>query len=346
MTFIVLGILAISLIAFIHEFGHFCAAKLLGLPVEEFFLGLPGPKIFSFRIGETTYGISWILFGGYVKIRGEFEEAENKDDKTFFSQPAWKKIIIVLAGPFMNYLLAVVIFSFFLTHTYVLTTTIREVLPGTVAEKAGIQPGDKILAVDGRKVSEWSELVLIIRDKPGEKVTLEVLRGGERIKFNLKVGKKEGHGFIGISPKVIEERRSYPQALLYSFWITAVSAYNMVKLIIYFIAQGKFLKYAAGPVGGVAITAEVAKMGWQAYANIVAALSLVIGVVNLIPILPADGGRLLLHIFEGITRKRIKPERLAFLQTIGFVLFGMLFIYLLFQDITRLYTGSWKELVP
>jgi|Deesub1362A_J573_1020465.scaffolds.fasta_scaffold02113_5 regulator of sigma E protease len=344
--FIILGILALSIIAFVHEFGHFLAAKLLGLSVEEFFIGLPGPKIFSFKIGETRYGVSWILFGGYVRIRGEFGEEGKEKGKSFYSQPTWKKSIIVLAGPFMNYLLAVLIFSFFLTHIYLFTTTIQEVLPNSVAEKAGIKPGDKVISIDGRKISEWSELVLLVRDKPNEEVSLEVLRGDKRMLFYLRLGEKEGHGFLGISPKVVEQKRSYPQALLYSFWMTAVSAFNMVKLLIYFISQGKLLKYAAGPVGGVAITAEVAKMGWEAYANIVAALSLIIGVVNLIPILPADGGRLLLHVFEGITRRRVKPERLAFLQALGFALFGALFIYLLFQDITRIYTGSLKELVP
>jgi regulator of sigma E protease len=346
--FIFLGVMAIGIVAFVHELGHFLGAKLVGVPVEEFFLGLPGPRIFSVKSGETTYGITWILVGGYNKLFGEMgEEIDEKNkSKAFYYQPTWKKLFIVFAGPFMNYLLAVLIFSFFLMQTAALTTVIDKVLPGTAAEKAGLRAGDKILMIDQKKVRQWADLVLTVKERPGEKVTLQVDRSGEKLKINVVLGKEKGQGFLGVAPKVIEKRRTYPEALLSSFIHTGLFVYTMGYALVDIAKQGNLLKYSAGPVGAVYLTAEVAKRGWQDYFFILAAISLMIGVVNLLPILPTDGGRLLLHFWEGIRGERVNPQKLAFLQTIGFLLFGLLFIYLIYYDIFRIFTGAFRELIP
>ncbi len=346
--FIFLGVLAIGIVAFIHELGHFLGAKLVGVPVEEFFLGLPGPRIFSWKRGETTYGITWILVGGYNKLFGEMGEEVDEENKSkaFYYQPTWKKLVIVFAGPFMNYLLAVFIFSFFLMQTATLTTVIDSVLPGTAAEKAGLKAGDKVLMLDKRKVRQWADLVLAVKERPGEKITLLVERSGKELKINLVLGKEKGQGFLGVAPRVIEERRTYPEALASSFIHTGSFVYSMAYIVVEIARQGNFLKYSAGPVGAVYLTAEVAKRGWEDYFFILAAISLMIGLVNLFPLLPTDGGRLILHFWEGLRGKRVDPNKVAFLQAIGFLVFGFLFIYLFYYDIIRIFTGAFRELIP
>lgn len=345
---IFLGIMAIGIVAFVHELGHFLGAKLVGVPVEEFFLGLPGPRIFSWKRGGTTYGITWILIGGYNKLFGELgEEIEEKDkSKAFYYQPAWKKLVIVFAGPLMNYLLAVFIFSFFLMQTATVTTVIGEVLPGTAAEKAGLKAGDKVLMIDHEKVRQWADLIFKVKSRPGGKITLLVERLGKEVKVNVVLGREKRKGFLGVSPTVIEERKPYLEALLSSFIHTSLFVYSMTYLVVEIARQGDLLKYSAGPVGAVYLTAELAKRGWQDYFFILAAISLMIGVANLIPILPTDGGRLILHFWEGIRGERVDPQKVAFLQTIGFLFFGLVFIYLIYYDIFRIFTGTFRELIP
>jgi regulator of sigma E protease len=166
-------IILLSILIFVHEFGHFIAARIAGVGVLKFSLGF-GPKIIGKKIGETEYALSWIPLGGFVKLLGESgnEELPPEDEKrSFFKQPVWKRMLIVLAGPVFNFLLAIVIFTIvFMYGLPNLTANIGEVQKDSAAFEAGMMNGDKIITLDGRKIILWEEIKPIIADSKGKEI--------------------------------------------------------------------------------------------------------------------------------------------------------------------------------
>ena len=175
-------IVLLGILIFVHELGHFLAARIGGVGVLKFSLGF-GPKIFGKKIGETEYVLSWIPLGGFVKFLGESgtEELPPEDEKrSFYKQPTWKRLLIVLAGPVFNFLLAIVIF--FIVYMYGLPTllpVIGEMSADSAAASAGIVSGDKIIALNDKKVTYWDEIRPIIAESEGNEVKVLLQRGNE-----------------------------------------------------------------------------------------------------------------------------------------------------------------------
>jgi regulator of sigma E protease len=200
-SLVLIAITALSFLVLIHEFGHFIVAKMTGVKVNEFNLGF-GPKIFHRQIGETTYGVSIILAGGYVKMAGMgFEEEVSPEDepRSFAAQPVWKRISVVAAGPLMNLFLGIFLFWFLFLVIGVpfFPNIVDTVQAGSPAYKAGIRTGDKIISVAGHSVSKADEIIELVKTRPQEKVTIQAVRDGNEIVFKPTLGKwheKEGFG--------------------------------------------------------------------------------------------------------------------------------------------------------
>lgn len=196
LTTIFYFVITIGILVFIHEFGHFAAAKLTGMRVDRFSIGFP-PRAFGKQIGDTDYCVSWIPIGGYVKIAGMIDESFDTEFTQrepqpweFRAKPLWARVFVISAGVIMNVLLAVAIFwgiNYANGKLLRETTEIGSVVPGSAAQAAGLQAGDRILFVNGQPVSHWDEIhTRIYFDNIGEKVTLDLLRDGERLSVSMR----------------------------------------------------------------------------------------------------------------------------------------------------------------
>jgi regulator of sigma E protease len=205
-------VILLGILIFVHELGHFSVARACGIGVEKFSLGF-GRKIIGKKIGETEYVLSWIPLGGYVKLLGDTdtEGLSPEDEKrAFLAQPPWKRLLIVLAGPFSNFLLAVIIFSIvFVYGVPNLAPVVGIVQPGSAAQIAGITTGDRITSIDGRKINYWTQIEKIVQDSKGREITITASRGAEEQTFTARpvlssikniFGKEEPLYRLGIAP--------------------------------------------------------------------------------------------------------------------------------------------------
>ncbi len=337
------AIFGLGLIVFVHEFGHFISAKLLGVKVEEFMLGLPGPKIFTLKRRETIYGVTIVPFGGYVKLAGEFGDQVSKKErkKAFFNQPLWKKLFIIFSGPLMNFILPIFLIAIlFIQGVDTPSTTIGRVLSKTPAEKIGLKSGDKIVKIAGKQVNSWDDIIKIIRSSPLKKIKVEVKRDGKLLRFFPILSKRETFGFLGIESKLVKERVGVFVALVKGIGVTVTFTIKICQLLYKVIAENLFFKVASGPIGIAVETARAVRMGFDVYFYILAFISLNVMVVNLLPFPPLDGGRLFLLVLEGIRKKPIKAEKMAFIQLVGLALFLFLMLYLITADLQRY--GLWR----
>ena len=207
-------LILIGVLVWVHEFGHFLFAKLFGVKVETFSLGF-GPSIVQKRWGETVYQIALLPLGGYVKLYGEEDGEEvRKDPLSFYSKPPWQRILIAFGGPLFNFLFAVLVFWIVLLKPqevplYITQPPVVEkVVPYSLAEKIGLKPGDRIVAVDGQKVQSWEQLDKILRWKVGKEVELTVERNGKTLNLKVKLGfdiLKKGLGVEPYLPPVVGE---------------------------------------------------------------------------------------------------------------------------------------------
>ena len=343
-------IILLSVLIFVHELGHFLAARIADVGVLKFSLGF-GPKIIGKKIGETEYVLSLIPLGGFVKLLGESgnEELSPEDEKrSFFKQARWKRMLIILAGPVFNFFLALVIFVIvFIYGLPNLTAVVGEVQRESAAFEAGMMNSDKIIAIDGHKIVFWEEIKPIITESKGKEMEVIVERGAEKksllIKPRLSKSKnifgEDVHAYlIGISPagNIIIERKNPWDAIIAS----ANKTWEISKLTI--ISVVKMLEGVISPrtLGGPIFIAQVAgaqvKEGIIPFILFMAILSINLGVINLFPIPVLDGGHIFFYLIEIVTRREISVKMKEISQQIGFVILLMLMLFVIFIDIERL----------
>ncbi|MCX7832405.1 MAG: RIP metalloprotease RseP [Actinobacteria bacterium] len=333
--------LGVAILILAHEFGHFLIARIFRIRVEEFVIGLPGPKIIKFKKGDTVYGISAIPFGGYVRLYGEFEDPNDpnlsQNPESFIHKPWYVQALVVAAGAFFNFLIAILIFAIMFVYGVpgYPTTTIDKVIPQSPAEKAGIQPGDKILRIDSMKVREWQDISDFVSKNPNRQVELIIKRNDKEIRIRATIGEKNNKGFLGVQSKTTVKRLSPFSALLESTKLTAGMLVTFVKLLFSEAFKGDLLKQSTGPVGIVVETSRAVKVGFDFYLFLIGLISINLGLVNLLPIPPLDGGRIVIIFLERAIKKKIPQNALALIQLFGILLFAYLMIYLLISDIQR-----------
>ncbi|ACX51735.1 membrane-associated zinc metalloprotease [Ammonifex degensii KC4] len=345
---IVLTILAVifvfGLIIFIHEAGHFLAARLVGVGVYEFSLGF-GPRLGGFKRHKTEYNLRLVPLGGYVRLVGmDPEDKEREAPYSFARKPVWSRMLVILAGPFMNFFLAVLMLAivFFWQGIPVATTRIAEVLPHYPAAAAGFKPGDRIVAIDGQPVNSWKEIAKIIGSGPSQERTITVERDGKFINLVVSPQPDEtGKNKIGIVPVVVTEH----PGLLGSLKQGVVATANMIKLIFLFL--GHLLLHQApadigGPVRIAVETGKVAQMGLSPLLQFTAFLSINVGFFNLLPIPALDGARFLFLLWEGVTRRPLDPKKENLVHLVGFALLLFLIVVITYRDLLHLTGGMGK----
>ncbi|MCD6232305.1 RIP metalloprotease RseP [Candidatus Aerophobetes bacterium] len=336
-------ILVFFLLIFPHELGHFLLAKIWNIRVDKFSLGM-GPKLFSFKRGETEYLISWLPIGGYVKIAG-MQPGEENVERGFQKQSLGRRILVLLAGSFANYLVAIILFTLIFMVGFwtfqVDIPIIGEVKDGSPAALANLTPGDKILKINGKKIGKWEDIAMTIEEnKEEETLTLEIQREKEIFTvtltpaFDPDLNKK----VIGITPLKVFKRCNPLVALIEgakeSFMITGLIFISIGGMI-----TGKVPLEFAGPVGIVQFVRESAHLGVISLLSLAAFLSINLALFNLFPIPVLDGGRLFLLLLEKIRGKALGLEKEAIINYIGFIIIIFLFFLVTYQDILRIMGG-------
>jgi len=350
MIFVGATILVLGILIFVHELGHFLAAKSVGIKVEKFSLGFP-PKMLSKKIGETEYMISWVPLGGYVKMAGENPEEESTQGKPweFMSKTVWQRAKVISAGPLMNFLLAVFIFWGLLffegqREIYPEKTVIGVVEEGGPAENAGMKPGDEIISVGGEKVSNFEEMAEIIYSHVEEPVVVEWIRDEERFKkeivtkkekvVNIK-GETEYVGKIGIGPSYSEIKlglfEAFWEGLLFALFILWVT----IKFVVSLILGQASLKLVGGPIFIAQTAGETAKMGFSNLLSFMGVLSINLALVNILPIPILDGGHLVFLLIEKIKGRPLSVKQRALMQQIGMAFLFALVILVTYNDLVR-----------
>ena len=328
-------VLIFGLIVFIHEFGHFITAKLFGVTVHEFAIGM-GPKLLGKQWKDTYYSIRLIPMGGYVKMEGE-DEASDKEG-SFSSKKPWQRFIILFAGALMNLILG---FSLLVTYnavdpnlTAIPTMEVVEVMEGMGAKSAGILPGDTILKVDGSRIDTQLDLNMVLQGK--ESVSVLVKRGDEKLNITVPLTVQDSRVYLGFVRQTKE--KTFWNLVSYSYFET----FSVIKLT-YQSFFGMFtgsvsVDQMSGPVGIVSEIGNAVKSGFLDVLFMALLISLNLGVVNLLPLQALDGGRIVFVLWEWITRKKIKPEHEGIIHFIGFMLLIVFMLYITKNDIVRLFT--------
>lgn len=340
-------IFTFGLVIFVHELGHFILARRTGVKVEKFSLGF-GPEIFGWTRGETRYSLAIIPLGGFVKMAGEdLDEIQGKPGE-FYSQPWYKRILIVLAGPVMNCLLAVVFFSavlYFWGQTRPNPEpVIGQVLEDSPAKLAGFQARDRVLSIDNRAISQWGDVSDIIHQNPGKELNIKILRQGKELVLQVtpERNKELAVGMIGVAPDVITEKVGLIKSLLGGvellfFWILLFL--KTIGLMLFKVIKPEL----AGPIGIGKIIAQAVKSGWQDLFYLIALINANIGLLNLLPIPVLDGGHIMFFTLEGITRKPLNKQMIKIANIIGISLLLSLLLFATYSDILRWRQGFWKS---
>lgn len=328
---IIIAIIMICILIFVHELGHFIAAKACGVKVNEFALGM-GPAIIKKQKGETLYSLRAIPIGGFCAMEGEDEESE--DERAFNNKPAWKKAVILVAGAGMNLVMAVVLM---IVVTYSMgfpTLTVSQVSEGSPAATAGITAGDKITEVDGKVIDDWYAFTdEIEKSKEGKTLELTVERDGKELAFSTVPQKDEnGRYIIGVysqyEKNALRSIVKGPEAT----WDMTKSMYSILKQLVTGDVSTKDL---SGPVGIVYMVDKSVSEGFVTFLYFTAMMSLNLAVVNLLPFPALDGGRLIFVIIRKITGKAITDRMESIVHMVGMALLLLLMIYVTWNDILK-----------
>ena len=344
------AVIGLGLLIVFHEFGHFLFAKLSGVGVLTFSVGF-GPKLWKKKVGETEYALSAFPLGGYVKMVGEDpdEQVEQADiERSFAHKSLTKRIAIVAAGPVFNLMLAVLllmlVFSFH--GVPVMSTQVSGVEKGSPAETAGLQKGDRIVAIDGVPVQEWEELSTRIKGSGGKPLDLQVRRGEEIVNLTAQPRQQEGRTIfgerkddwmIGISSQVTIEKGNPGLAIVRAFYQTYEYA-KITLLAFYKMILGDVSpRNIGGPILIAQMAGEQAQEGLGSFLAFLAVLSINLGVLNLLPVPVLDGGHLLFFFIEAVIRKPVSVKYREMAQQVGICLLALLMVYAFYNDILRFF---------
>jgi regulator of sigma E protease len=350
MTTVLATIFVLGVLIFFHELGHFLVAKRSGIRVERFSLGFP-PKMIGKKIGDTEYCISWIPLGGYVKMAGEDPDeakVEGKPDE-FSSKPVSVRALVVAAGPVMNFLLAIFIFwSIFFFRgdrlAHFDSTEVGSVAAGDPADKAGIQVGDRIVAVNGVEVDSFLQMARLIYRHVEEPVEIKWVRDGRQFSAQITTfkdhevdenGEMKDVGKIGIGPSYTTVKvgffKSIASATDMAWFILVESA----KFIIGFFTGTSSVKLLGGPLFIAQTAGETARSGFISLLSFMALLSVNLSLINILPIPVLDGGHLLFLGIEKVKGTPLSLKQRATMQQIGLALLLLLIILVTYNDLLR-----------
>jgi regulator of sigma E protease len=337
--FVTLGILV-----FVHEMGHFLAAKSVGVTVDEFAFGF-GPKLVTLlRRGGTDYTIRALPLGGFVSMAG-MQPEDVAVPNGLMSKPAWARAWVFLAGPLMNVILAFLVLCSMGMVTGVpeeQSTQVFQVVPGSEAERIGLRTGDFILAIDGVPMKNGPQIIEVIKSHPGRQIVVTWKHGSETRTVSATPrpeaevpGKPKIVGRLGFQPGVTYKRLPFRQSV-----VAGVKIVGNIFISLRDITQhGKLKDAVGGPVSMLRITQMNAKVDPANQYGMVGQLSLSLAIFNLLPIPVLDGGHLFILMIEVLRRRRLGPEAHRVATAMGLVVIGVLFVFLMYSDVSKWVTG-------
>lgn len=354
-------ILVLGVLIFVHELGHFLVAKWTGVTVLRFSFGF-GPRLVGFKRGDTDYCLSLIPLGGYVKMLGEERDEEITEEQragSFSVQPLAKRSAIVFAGPLSNFLLAIVIFTlvYALSGIPQMTADIGTVNPGSPAEQAGLQPGDKVLAINGKPITFWEELSKTIEASGEKPMALDVQRGDERILISVTAavsevpnlfGEKIRRAVIGVTAsgkfivRQVDPINAFQESLIQTAHLSKLFLMTIVKMVEGVVS----LKTLGGPILIAQMAGQQASEGMLNLVYFIALISVNLAVLNLLPIPVLDGGHLLFFFLEALIGRPIETSKIELAQKLGMVVLLVLMVFVFYNDIMRLIPGQKPDFMP
>ena len=341
---ILLALLFFSLMIIFHEFGHFITARIFGVGVKEFAVGM-GPKIASrtSKKSGTAYSLRLLPIGGFVSLVGEDEEVE--DESSLVKKPWWQRFIVLSAGSFMNIVTAIVAMFILLSITpYYPSTHIADregysVIADSVLSEYGVQDRDKIVEINGEKMKVWQDVSYKIMIDGTEPLDITIERDGEEIllenvQFKTDVADGITIGVVDFAPLYV--KRSF-KSLVYEAFYQSFSTVKMIYSSLIDLVTGRYgLEAVSGPVGTVNVIAETAEQGFLSLLYLFVFISMNLGIFNLLPFPALDGGRLVFVIIEAIRRKPIPPEKEGIVHAVGMVILLIFMAVVVVSDILKL----------
>ncbi|MBP7056820.1 MAG: RIP metalloprotease RseP [Candidatus Omnitrophica bacterium] len=338
----------LSVLVLVHEFGHFIAAKKVGVRVEKFSFGF-GPKIIGIKRGDTEYLISLIPLGGYVKMAGDDPSEELKHKPwEFLSRSVFDRFNIIFAGPALNYLLAFIVFSIiFMFGSPTMTAEVGGLIKDYPAEKGGVLVGDKIQAVDDVPVKYWEDMTAMIHKHGKDKIKLSIDRGGKEFQLELEpviretkdiFGRQSRIALVGISPSQSIENVRYGFAE--SLWMGArklvqLTAITYKALWSMVIGQLSVKESMTGPIGIFMITGQAAKMGFIYILHLMGILSASLAIFNLLPLPILDGGHIIFLALEKLRGKPLSLKAQEAVANVGITFLILLTVFIFYNDIMK-----------
>lgn len=326
---VIFAVLLFCILIFIHEFGHFSAAKLCDIKVNQFAVGM-GPAIFKRQKGETEYSLRAIPIGGFCAMEGEDEETE--DPRGFNNKPALQKAIVVAAGPFMNFILALIIMIVIVFTVGTAVNRVGGFVEGNHSEAAGMKTGDEIVEIEGTAISDWEDIGPVIAENKGDTINVTVKRDGETISLEVPLMESEGRKMIGITPAL---ERNMGTAVIEGTKSTFTLTKQMYVILKQIFTGEVSASELSGPVGIVYVVNQSISQGMIYFFYLLAMLSLNLAVINLLPFPALDGGRLLFIVIRKITGKAVSDEVEGRINLIGLMLLFALMIYVTGNDIIK-----------
>ena len=345
---IIIFLIMLSILVVVHECGHFFTAKLFNTKILEFAVGM-GPKIISKKFGDTFYSLRAIPFGGYVKMEGE--EAESDDPRSFSKLKAWKRLLVLLNGALMNFILGFILVLVLTSFAPALaSTTVADFINDSDNETVHIsdewlKENDSIIKINGAKVNTYADIGFELALAGKEAVDITVVRENEKVvlkdvKFPMK--EHEGMQILCIDFRVYRLEKTVPNVLKTSVYETVSIGKSIYTTLRKLVSGGVSVSQLSGPVG---MTQEVNKMvdtnnikeTLLSIMYMLALISINLGIVNLLPLPALDGGRIIFVVYEIIAHKPIPQKYEGMVHMIGFVLLMSLMVFITFSDILKLF---------
>lgn len=335
---VLITIIGFGIMVFLHEFGHFITAKKFGVLVHEFAIGM-GPKLFSFGKGETKYSLRIFPIGGFVRLEGEDTYDKNDDNpRSFMNIHPLKRIIILFSGAFMNLVLGWLIFVFINMNMGVVPSII-DTVPDEFASETLFQAGDEILSLNGTRTHTFDDVSLFMSRADGKNIRASVLRNGKKETFTVIPKSTEAGYKLGVTFKTYKS--DIPMSLRYAVYDTFYISKAVIFAVSDLITGKASLSTLSGPVEIVSVVGEVAGSNnpyiFISILMLFAMITVNLGVFNLLPFPALDGGSIIFNLYELITRKKIKPEILGYINAAGFALLMLLAAFVTIGDVRDLF---------
>lgn len=332
---IIIAILFFELIIVVHEGGHFIAARLMKVKVNEFSIGM-GPKLFQFKKGETKYTLRLILFGGYCAMEGE--DDESTDDNAFSKKKVIQRIFVVISGAVMNLILGFLVIAVLVSSQNLIGTPTVAKFEDNAVSSSTLQAGDTIKSIDGMRVYTATDVSTGFSRSQDNKVQMVVERDGkdENLEVEFETQNYEGRQYIKMDFWLLGTQKTVG-SVIKNTAMEWISYARMVFLSVHDLILGRYhLSDLSGPVGAVSVVSDAVKTSAFSMLKIMALLTINIGLFNLFPIPALDGWRLFLLLFEGITKKKLPSKWEWVINSIGLVLLIGFMCVITFSDITKL----------